>query len=118
MNYLTPTDLNAINHLFLFITFFACSVGLFFASFIYRIYKKISRNINFPNRIKTEEGYLYRSINGTYVSKQRCEEILIQKKFKRIDSYIAFHTRILNRLKAERVSTSDSRNQNSETSSL
>ena len=118
MNHLTPSDLNAINQLFAFIVVFACCVGLFFASFIYGIYKKISRNINFPNRIKTEEGYLYRSLNGTYVSKQRCEEILIEKKFKKIDFYIAFHTRILKRLKSERVSTSDSGNQNSETSSL
>lgn len=118
MNHLTPADLNAINQLFIFIAVFACGVGLFFASFIYAIYKKILRKINFPYRIKTEEGYLYRSLNGTYVSKQRCEEILIEKKFKKIDFYIDFHTRILKRLKSERVSTSDSGNQNSKTSSL
>ena len=118
MNHLTPSDLNAINQLFIFIAVFACGVGLFFASFTYRIYKRILRNINFPHRIKTEEGYLYRSLNGTYVSKQRCEEIMIEKKFKRINFYIDYHTRILKRLKTERVSTSDSGNQNSETSSL
>lgn len=118
MNHLTPSDLNAINQLFTFIAVFACGTGLFFASFIYTIYKKISTKINFPHRIKTEEGYLYRSLNGTYCSKQRCEEILIEKKFKKIDFYIAFHTRILKRLKSERVSTSDSGNQNSKTSSL
>lgn len=99
MNHLTLADLNAINNLFVFITVFACVTGLFFASFIYSIYKKILRNINFPQRVKTEEGYLYRSQNGTYVSKQRCEEIFIEKKFKKIDFYIAFHTRILKRLK-------------------
>lgn len=118
MNHLTPSDLNAINQLFIFIAVFACVAGLFFASFFYRCYRKITRQINFPNRIKTEDGYLYRSQNGTYCSKQRCEEILIEKKFKKIDFYIDFHTRILKRLKSERVSTSDSGNQNNETSPL
>lgn len=113
MNHLTPADLNAINQLFIFIVVFACGIGLFFSSYLYRIYRKIIRKINFPNRIKTEQGYLYRSLNGTYCSKQRCDEIAIQKKFKKIDFYIAFHTRILNRLKTERVSTSDSGKQNS-----
>lgn len=118
MNHLTPSDLNAINQLFIFIVVFACGIGLFFSSYLYRIYRKTIRKINFPNRIKTEQGYLYRSLNGTYCSKQRCEEIMIEKKFKRINFYIDYHTRILKRLKTERVSTSDSGNQNSETSSF
>lgn len=118
MNHLTPSDLNAINQLFISITLISCCLGLFFASFIYSFYKKIERRINFPQRVKTEQGYLYRSQNGTYCSKKRCEEIFIEKKFKKIDFYIAFHTRILKRLKSERVSTSDSGNQNSEISSL
>lgn len=118
MNHLTPADLNAINQLFIFIAVFACAIGLFLASYFYTFYKKIERRINFPQRVKTEEGYLYRSQNGTYVSKQRCEEIFIEKKFKKLDFYIAFHTRILKRLKSERVSTSDSGNQNPQSSSL
>ena len=102
---------------FFFLLLFACSVGLFFASFIYRIYKKISRNINFPNRIKPKKViYIVPLMVLMFLSKDAKKYLF--KKFKRIDSYIAFHTRILNRLKAERVSTSDSRNQNSETSSL
>jgi len=118
MNPLTLNDLNALHQLITFIAIFSCGLGLFFSSILYRLYKKIIRQINFPTRVKTEEGYLYRSIKGTYVSKERLEEILFENKLKRRKFYIAFHRSMLKRLEIERVSTSESGNQNSETSSL
>lgn len=118
MTNLTVNDLNALTQLTISIIFISFFIGIFFVGYVYRFYKKIIRSINFPNRVKTENGYLYRSLNGTYVSKQRSEEIFIQRKFKRLNSSIAFHNRILTRLYAERVSTSESGNQNNETSSL
>lgn len=118
MTNLTVNDLNAITQLTVSIISISFFIGIFLVGYVYRFYKKFIRSINFPHRIKTENGYLYRSLHGTYVSKQRSEEIAIQRKFKRLNFYISFHTRILERLKAERVSTSDSGNQNKETSSL
>lgn len=121
MNHLTPSDLVAIKDLFIFTFIFGLFLSFFIYHFLYGIYKKLVRSINYPDRIKTENGYLYRSIKGTYVSKQRAEEIFLQNKLKRKKYYIAFHTRMLQRLQSsdqERVSTSESGNQNIETSSL
>jgi hypothetical protein len=113
MNHLTPSDLVAIKDLFIFTFIFGLSLSFFIYHFLYGIYKKLARSINYPDRIKTEDGYLYRSIKRTYVSKQRAEELFFQNKLKRRKSYIAFHTRMLQRLQSsepERVSTSDPQN--------
>lgn len=83
----TPSDLNAINEL-LFSSFI---IGLFFAFIFFglaRLFiKRIISKINYPNRIKTEEGYLYRSLKGTYVSKQRKQDIEMENKLRWIRIY-------------------------------
>lgn len=118
MNHLTSSDLSAITSMFIDMSLIALIFSFMIVLMIQSIYRKIIRHINFPHRIKTEEGYLYRSVTGLYATKQRCEDILFQKKLKRRKSYIRFHRSMLKRLETERVSTSDSGNQNNETSSL
>ncbi|TCB70202.1 hypothetical protein E0H89_16270 [Acinetobacter sp. ANC 3781] len=113
MNHLTPADLSAITSMFINISVIAVIFSLMIVLMIQSIYRKIIRHINFPHRIKTEEGYLYRSVTGLYATKQRCEDILFEKKLKRRKFYIGFHRSMLKRLDAERVSTSDSDIQNS-----
>lgn len=113
MNHLTPADLSAITSMFINLSILAVFFSLFISFMIISIYRKIIRHINFPHRIKTEEGYLYRSVTGLYATKQRCEDILFEKKLKRRKFYIGFHRSMLKRLETERVSTSDSVNKNS-----
>ena len=68
--------------------------------FLNNIFKLAVNLINFPYRIKTEQGYLYRSLNGTYVSKQRVEDIKIERKLKRKNHFIKYHEHVLKRLKS------------------
>lgn len=95
----TPDDLNAIKEL-LFATFvFGIFLAFMFFGLARIIINKIISRINFPNRIKTEDGYLYRSENGTYVSKQRAEDIRFERKLKNKDRYIRMHEHALKRLR-------------------
>lgn len=83
------------------------TMGLsFIASFLIyvllrNIVLSIIKRINFPHRVKTEQGYLYRSLNGTYVTKSRADEIFIQRKMKKRQFWIKRHEYILERLNSD-----------------
>lgn len=95
----TLNDLNAINE-FLFYTFIiGLLISFMFFSIARSIIKRIISKINFPYRIRTEQGYLYRSLNGTYVPIQRKKEIDFQRVLKRKEQRIRFHEYALKRLK-------------------
>lgn len=79
-------------------------IGLIFSFILYGIFDKairsIIRRINFPTKIRTETGYLYRSKTGVYCSADRCLEIAFELKLKNRQRAIKHHERILNRLKS------------------
>ncbi|MFW2002607.1 hypothetical protein [Acinetobacter ursingii] len=101
MHNITVDDLNSITQLFYSILI----IGFIFSSIIFAVLRSIAlsviKRINFPHRIKTESGYLYRSLNGTYVAKQRADEIFIQRKMKKRQFWIKRHEYIISRLKRE-----------------
>lgn len=96
---LSPTDLNAITDLFISIVM----IGLIFSFFLYSIIRKIVLSIiykiNFPYRIKTESGFLFRSHNGIYVTKQRLEDIDLERKKKKKQFWIKRFENQIQRLK-------------------
>lgn len=95
----TPDDLNAIKEL-LFATFvFGIFLAFMFFGLARIIINKIISRINFPYRIRTEDGYLYRSIKGTYVSEQRKKDIEFEGKLKNKERWIRRHEYALKRLK-------------------
>lgn len=77
-------------------------IGLIFSFILYGIFDKairsIIRRINFPYKIRTESGYLYRSSTGVYASKERCFELDQVFKIKRKKKWIEHHKRIIARL--------------------
>ncbi|UYF72049.1 hypothetical protein [Acinetobacter ursingii] len=83
------------------------TMGLSFIAsfFIYVLLRNtvlsIIKRINFPHRVKTEQGYIYRSLNGTYVTKLRADEIFIQRKMKKRQFWIKRHEYILKRLNSD-----------------
>lgn len=100
MNYITHSDLVAIQTLTTGIILYSSLIGIFISVFIYSLGRKILRAINVPNRIKTENGYLYRTHNGLYVTKERKKELLFDLKLKNKQRYIRYHTYILERLES------------------
>jgi len=101
MHNITVEDLNSITQLFyaILIIGFVCSFFIFVI--VRNLLLSIAKRINFPHRVKTENGYLYRSLNGTYVPKSRVDEILIQRKMKKRQFWIKRHEYIISRLKSD-----------------
>lgn len=101
MNPVTVNDLNAITQL----AYSILTIGLIFSFFFYALLRNIAlsiiKRINFPHRVKTEQGYLYRSLNGTYVTKHRADDIEIERKLKRKNRAIKYHEYVLKRLKSD-----------------
>lgn len=85
------------------------ALGLMLSFFLFWIFQSffrfVFRKINFPQRVRTEHGYLYRTLTGLYVSKQRCLEIDTDLKLKRKDCAIKHHEYVLNRLKTSHFDT-------------
>ena len=100
MNPVTVNDLNAITQL----AYSALIIGLILSFFLFTLLRNIAlsiiKRINFPHRVKTEQGYLYRSFSGTYVTKQRADDIKIERKMKRKNHFIKYHEHVLKRLKS------------------
>lgn len=96
---LTLNDLNTIKELL----FSAFLIGIYLAFIFFVIARgiinKIISRINFPHRIRTEDGYLYRSLNGTYVSQKRKKDIEFERKLKNKDRWIRRHEYALKRLR-------------------
>lgn len=96
---ITVNDFNSITQLFYSIVI----IGLFFSFFLFSIIRNISlsliKRINQPQRIKTEEGFLYRSSNGLYLTKQRLNDIEFQNKLKKRNFWIKRHQHQIERLK-------------------
>lgn len=80
-------------------------LGLILSFVLQGIFNKAFRflinRINFPRRIKTEDGYLYRAVNGVYASKDRCFDLDQQWKMKNKERWIARHQRIIKQLQSD-----------------
>jgi len=100
MNHLTPADLVSIQTFVTYLIVYSALIGLALGAFVSKVFRKIRRSINAPNRIKTEVGYLYREDNGLYVTKERHKELLIQRELKNKQRAIRRHTYILERLES------------------
>ena len=92
---ITGADSQAVISAVGYLCLFGFLVGLFLASLIYLLYRKILRQIKFPNRVKTEEGFLYRTEKGLYVKKNLVEEHDLAFELKIRQRSIAFHERRL-----------------------
>lgn len=101
MHNITVDDLNSITQLFYSILIMGCIFSFIIFAVLRSFAIALIKRINFPYRIKTEQGYLYRSLNGSYVSKQRADEIFIQRKMKKRQFWIKRHEYIISRLKRE-----------------
>lgn len=97
----TPHDLNAINELLSFTFIFGIFLAFMFFGLARIIINRIISRINFPHRIRTEDGYLYRSLKGTYVSEQRKKDIEFERKLKNKERWIRIHEHAIKRLKGD-----------------
>ncbi|MEG1502373.1 MAG: hypothetical protein RR370_03180 [Synergistaceae bacterium] len=74
-------------------------LGLICFSFLDRILKRIGKYFSVPKRVKTQNGYLYRSLNGEYVEKEVLEYVDVAYIFKNKESGIKHLERRLQMLK-------------------
>lgn len=90
---ITGIEVEALTSLFLHSLLITSILGFFLGSILYSLYRILVRKINIPKRIKTKDGYLYRTNAGFYVKKELLDSLNAEFKHKHRQRWIAHHQR-------------------------
>lgn len=89
----TGIEVEALTSLFLYSLLLTSIFGFFLGGILYFLYRILVRKINIPKRIKTKDGYLYRTNAGFYVKKELLDSLNAEFKYKHRQRWIAHHQR-------------------------